>query len=146
MGHEKSSFRIQSSTPPERLFSILPYEGGGRIHVSSSRFSHVSSLLLRRGHEEKNLLPSERGQDEGGRRKNPFFCRYHPHPGLPRRCKKIHFPPPPCPSPVKGEGISLWISIFFPYPLAGEGRVRGNISIFSQLAPARGRGSRKPSG
>jgi len=30
-------------------------------------------------------------------------------------------------------------------PLAGEGRVRGNISIFSQLAPARGRGSRKPS-
>jgi hypothetical protein len=39
----------------------------------------------------------------------------------PWECEKINFPPPPCPSPVKGEGISLLISIFFPSPLAERG-------------------------
>jgi hypothetical protein len=39
--------------------------------------------------------------------------------------------PPPCPFPIEGEGIYLYISNDFTSPLAGEGRVRGNISIFS---------------
>ena len=50
-----------------------------------------------------------------------------------RRCEKIPFLPPPCPSPVEGEGISSCISIYLPSPLAGEGRVRGRIPIFSHL-------------
>jgi len=39
--------------------------------------------------------------------------------------KKSLKSPPPSPSPLKGEGISFTSSLFFPSPLAGEGRVRG---------------------
>ena len=145
MEHEKSSFSYSILYSEGNIvqFSLTKAAGGYMSHPLAFRTSLPSSS--EGVTKKKTPLPNGRGQDEGGRRKNPIFCRYHPHPGLPRRCEEINSPPPPCPSPVKGEGISLWISIIFPPPLAGEGRVRGNISIFSQLAPARGRGSRKPS-
>ena len=54
------------------------------------------------------------------------------HPS-PRRCEKIPFSPPPCPSPVEGEGISSFNSNHLSSPLAGEGRVRGPLRIFSHL-------------
>jgi hypothetical protein len=54
------------------------------------------------------------------------------HPS-PRRCEKIPFSPPPCPSPLEGEGNSSLNSTHLPSPLAGEGRVRGPLRIFSHL-------------
>ncbi len=51
----------------------------------------------------------------------------------PRRCEKIPFLPPPCPSPLKGEGNSSLSSTHLPFPLAGEGTVRGPLRIFSHL-------------
>ena len=46
-------------------------------------------------------------------------------PQSPCGCEKIPFSPPPCPSPIEGEGISSCILKYLPSPLAGEGRVRG---------------------
>jgi hypothetical protein len=42
------------------------------------------------------------------------------------------------PPPSRGRKF-LFISKVFPSPLAGEGRVRGHISIFSHLPPQGGR-------
>jgi hypothetical protein len=56
--------------------------------------------------------------------------------------KKSHFHPHPGP-PLEGEGISFCISICFPSPLEGEGRVRGKIPNFSHLQGMKGRGMDK---
>jgi hypothetical protein len=58
---------------------------------------------------------------------------------LPEGVKNYLKSPPPSPSPVEGEGIFKNYFNMVTLPLAGEGRVRGNISIFSQLPCAGGR-------
>jgi hypothetical protein len=55
----------------------------------------------------------------------PFF--------LPGMCEKIPDITPTLALPHRGGGNFLPISIGLPSPLAGEGRVRGDISTFSQL-------------
>jgi hypothetical protein len=52
--------------------------------------------------------------------------------------KKSPFHPHPSPSPPEREENSSYISIYFPSPLVGEGRVRGILDNFFDTFPCQG--------
>jgi hypothetical protein len=80
------------------------------------------------------LSPGGRGLGEGAYSK---FFTASPKLGS---CEIIPQITPTFPLPHLGGGNNFFISICSPSPLAGEGRVRGLIPIFSHLLGERGRG------
>jgi hypothetical protein len=68
-----------------------------------------------------------------------FFKNITPAPLSPEAVKKFLNSPPPCPSPVTGEGISFLFQQVFPLP-AGRGKGEGANSIFFSPSPSEGEG------
>ena len=134
------SFQCISYTP----LSTAPFHrrfapGEKALLLESITVPPLSSKICRFS-EEVAWTADPDAAEVGGYSSSSESCNAKPHshapppfPSLPRRCEKIPFSPPPCPSPVEGEGISSCISIYLPSPLAGDGRVRGNILIFLHL-------------